>query len=1583
MTRKLTQDATISLILALFLISAINQTTAQVTVDTSRLVKRTFGCPTSQSFSDDGLSSGLYIDNSSRADTVVLCPSSDRFKIRVTFSSFDVASGDFLNVYDCDLTETSCALDQSASGSGASRAFGGWVQANCDPSFNASGCLSFVFETNGDNNKGNGWQANITCEDAAVDVTCPGLQSMSIDCNISGSTVSFPIVGPTFSACGGSAAGRVNITTNSNIAGFPLNNVVANGTILGNFQVPIGTHLFTATSVVDNTKSCTFTVAVDQPGMTCNNIVTSAIGFGCSARIGVDDILEGPCVGAGTTYTLEVDLNAKGGIARTTIDGTSLNTLAAGALEIPSTDFDCGAEYTVTVTRNVNGAQRSCTGRVRFVDNSAPTISFSASTIRTCGEISDEDLKKQLNITVFDNCDVRDTLVSIGRFPSNFCSSNLSVPVTVTAVDFCGNSNSETFNVAIERPTTFFAPNDTILPCGSAFGPDITGYPMLDTDNDGVGDLPIQNNTCDFASIFTDQEVSSNSSSTLKIFRTWQVSDGCNRSTPVTLPTQVIEVKDTGRPGINCPAGSQRGTTANPYVISTGSTGCTATLNIPTPGASTDCSGSQFTVEFLKIVSLHDSTEFTNRNTQLEIGEYFAEYFARDNSGNRSDTCQIFFDVIDSGAPVAICVSGLNVAFVNGQTRLTVDDIDAGSGDNCQTLEREIRKDGGDWGQEVIITCDEVNNGARIFLRVTAENGATNTCWTTITGKDNSVPDCDNLEDQTIACDNFQVDNFGTSTDSNNNSDFDENEWATLTGSLLSRYNSAFGDPNCGSSSACSAEAILEQQYQLVAAQCGETRIIRRFRAVGEESQSEWKEQNITLTFEEDFVVTFPADWEGECGDDFPEANLDLSAQGCNILAWTFEDQQFEGPSGTCLFIERTYIVTNWCVAEVGQQPLRLDRVEDGRGFSSEGLTITDEEVSNVGIFEYVQVLRVSDNTAPTIQVADVIECITENECSTQRTFSISADDCLGAQGLTYSFELSQNGTILQSGNTSNFSATVVPGDYQVTWSVGDNCGNTATTNASYTFVDCNRPTPFCNGGATLTLNSETQNVTVWASDLNQKSEDNCSSEENLELRVWHTSLEGTVTRPVQGDAGSVALGLPQNIELNCDYLGNQNIELYVIDEAGNWDFCLTSVFIQDASGVCGTGLIDPNIVSRVSGGIFTRGNIPLGNVTISARGTALFEHQFTTDESGIFEFDLPRGIGYAISLDKEDMARNGLSVFDIIMVTKHILNETPLSSPYDFIAADVNQSGSVSTFDVVVMRRIILGLEDAFPNNKSWRFINASYRFGSENPAGEDFEETLLIDDFQNDLTELDFVAVKLGDLNNSAMINGLYQAEERENSKLLQLDIQDGYFKKGEQVTVDIHVRDLANLTGLQYTLDFHNLRLVNVDKTLVPPTHYRSNDYNFAICWDAYSGKLFESNASSVARLTLEVAADGYLSEFISLSKDADNEAVNENLEQLKVALNFEKPIETPSFELFQNTPNPFSDETVIGFYLDEAQAITLDVYATNGVRLHQMKGVFGAGYHNITLRNEDLSSSGILFYQLNTREGNQIKKMIIAN
>jgi hypothetical protein len=70
----------------------------------------------------------------------------------------------------------------------------------------------------------------------------------------------------------------------------------------------------------------------------------------------------------------------------------------------------------------------------------------------------------------------------------------------------------------------------------------------------------------------------------------------------------------------------------------------------------------------------------------------------------------------------------------------------------------------------------------------------------------------------------------------------------------------------------------------------------------------------------------------------------------------------------------------------------------------------------------------------------------------------------------------------------------------------------------------------------------------------------------------------------------------------------------------------------------------------------------------------------------------------YVLTLNKPGDPIAGVSTFDLVRIAKHILNIEPFDGDWQFTAADVNCSGTVTTTDIVHIRRLILGLTDTLP---------------------------------------------------------------------------------------------------------------------------------------------------------------------------------------------------------------------------------------------------------------------------------------------
>jgi lysyl endopeptidase len=168
-------------------------------------------------------------------------------------------------------------------------------------------------------------------------------------------------------------------------------------------------------------------------------------------------------------------------------------------------------------------------------------------------------------------------------------------------------------------------------------------------------------------------------------------------------------------------------------------------------------------------------------------------------------------------------------------------------------------------------------------------------------------------------------------------------------------------------------------------------------------------------------------------------------------------------------------------------------------------------------------------------------------------------------------------------------------------------------------------------------------------------------------------------------------------------------------------------------------GITAPLFRARVSG--YVRGYWGQG---ISGVMIALSNSQVAvTDTSGYFELEsVPVNTNLALHLSKPDnILLNGMSVADIVPISRHILGVETLVNPKIF-AADVNFDGEVNTSDMILIRRLVLRIANSYPIGvQGWGFVD-------ENALGID----QFLVNFTGNVTNLNFTGFKRGDLNGTA---------------------------------------------------------------------------------------------------------------------------------------------------------------------------------------------------------------------------------------
>jgi len=305
-------------------------------------------------------------------------------------------------------------------------------------------------------------------------------------------------------------------------------------------------------------------------------------------------------------------------------------------------------------------------------------------------------------------------------------------------------------------------------------------------------------------------------------------------------------------------------------------------------------------------------------------------------------------------------------------------------------------------------------------------------------------------------------------------------------------------------------------------------------------------------------------------------------------------------------------------------------------------------------------------------------------------------------------------------------------------------------------------------------------------------------------------------------------------------------------------------------------------------------------------------------------------------------------------------------------IAADANKSGSITTFDIVELRKLILGIYSELPNNTSWRFVDNTQVFTNPmNPFADTIRENMSIALAQSSMVE-DFIGVKIGDVNGSAVANSAMQTDDRTDGTLL-FDVDDRFVKAGESFDVTFTASELVQ--GFQMTLNLNGLEVTGIVKS------EKVSESNFGVFNDALTVSI---DGADVFTVTFKAKKAGKLSQMLAVSsRITQAEAYTPANVRQNVALRFDRSIISEvGFELYQNQPNPFVNRTFIGFHLPEAQSATLTITDELGRIIYVQKGDFAKGYNTVMLDKALINTTGVLYYSLNAGSNSATRKMIQA-
>ena len=1400
--------------------------------------------------------------------------------------------------------------------------------------------------------------ATITLADLDFDAmdNCAGIVSLTTNATISPSMYDCTDLGTnTVTVTVIDSNGNDSIctaTVNVEDNGMPIcsvNDITVNLDVMGNITITaeqidngsnVGCDLNPTLSLDITQFDCSDTTAVNPVVLTITG--SNMVSEDCAANVTVQDVTP-PVVDCVDDITLDLNQDGIVNITASTLivsDSDACGIMARVAIPGMLNCDNIGQITVVTVTvTDISGSTTTCENNVTVVDNLNPTCTVVPTlTVSPNQVITLTDLM----FVPDDNCEVLMTDIDTTSFDCIMLGLHT---VTVTVTDDSGNTGTCASEVTVM---------DMEFPVCLSFE-DITVY------LDPIGEVTIMTTDIDSASFTGCSPImlsvspsfyACNNVDIIPNITTLTVED---EEGDIATCTTNVTVLDTISPIITC-------ATLDTIIFLDNNGEALLTpggLNV-TATDGCDLDGIVLDVTLLECVNKGTPTIVTATAT---------------DENDNTATCTITVNVDDNIDPTCTLLSNL---VLPPNIIITASTVLETFGDNCATASSTTTITPNEFD------CNQL--GAQVITMVVTDDcGNTGSCTADITIEDNSMPIC--VAQDTIVS-------------------------LSITGNVVL----VAEDIDNGSTAACGNSVTLTiDQTVFNCSDIGDNIVTLTVTASGGDSAS----CTATVSIIDDLPPTLvcPADMSVACGTDI--SNLDMFgdptvSDNCDVNPTTIEVDVADLNVCDVGTIERTFTATDdfgntascmqtvtinagvnpvvesditWptspieftqCIVDAENLDTGLPIVDTSNSdcfnlsisfedFGNNGnecvnsftrtWTVIDSCQAN-GVFTFNQFVIIDDQVGPDVSgPMDMVIILPGGDCDVFLNLPATVTDCAGG------FTAVNDSPYADSNATADASGTYEVGETIVNVTATDACGIDSVYTYSISIIDttimitdCAKIIATIDASMTATVSIADANVTLAST--------NCGT-----TGIYDTSFSAS-----DPDVDILIA--------DCTFVGLQDYTVYLFIGSTVLDSCTSLLQVVDGGGFC-TSPQAGNII----GDVFTEDNRMVEDVSVELIGGP-FESQMTNDDGEYAFPEMSFGGTYMVKPTKDIDYLNGVSTLDLIGIQRHIIGTDKLDSPYKMIAADINRSGDITSVDLLELRKLILGLYTELPDNTSWRMVNSDFIFVDQlNPFVYNIPEEYEIFNFTESM-DIDFVGVKVGDVNNSVVANLADANIDARSARNFSYNVIESKHEKGSIVNLTFSSDELSDVSGLQNTIkvneELAEIVSFNAEVSEMSTANINNEKLHEGILNMSWfkSDSWEESENNNVFTLVLKIKADAYTSDVISIGENHISAEAYFDNQVGDIDLEFRSDLQTEEvLSLYQNVPNPWSESTEIKFYMPADEDVVVNIYDINGKLIFQQQSTAKHGVNRIVLNEADFNTGGILYYELISGSSRLINKMLL--